>query len=201
MPDSIQIESNAAEVMEKFHRFPAAVQTGILNGLKRSLIVLEGKVKTSAGVKFRRGSAGLAGRVTSYARKADLMGVEAAIGFRKTKGFPYELSQEFGAKAAPGKAMAIPISGEAKALSYSGQGPRAFPRKLHLVKTGRSVVLMESGLDAFRSGAGITAGGLHYVLVKSIPPRLNFRQTVLSNIPQLSEDIVNAERTAWRDLN
>ncbi|MCE5257009.1 MAG: hypothetical protein LLF89_09215, partial [Spirochaetaceae bacterium] len=193
----IQIETNAAEIMQRFHQLPGAVQSGVLKGLKRSLIDLEGQIKRRSGVNFNRGASGLAGRIASYAKPASPFGVDAAIGFRKTKAFPYELAQEFGAKASPGKAMAIPISSEAKALSYAGRGPRDFPGGLTLIKGSKNAVLIK---DTKLVGGKMSGGEVQYVLVKSIPARLYFRRNVIAAIPEISRDIVEAEKESWRNL-
>lgn len=199
MSDGIQIDSNAVEIIQKFHKLPGAVQSGVLMGLKRSLINLEGQIKRRSGVNFNRGASGLAGRIASYAKPGAQYGVDAAIGFRKTKGFPYELAQEFGAKAGAGKAMAIPISAEAKALANAGQGPRAFPGGLTLVKGARNAGLIKKTKS---SGSRTSDEDVQYeyVLVKSIPARLYFMRNVTAAIPEISRDIVEAEREAWKKL-
>jgi len=153
-------------------------------------MLAEDRVRTNTKVKARRGAAGLMGRLTSYARPSVKWGVDAAIGFRKTRGFPYELSQEYGAKAKPGKAMAIPINREAKALSGRGGGPRDYPRELVLVKTKDKALLFPAGKR------GGTLSKPAYVLVKSIQPRLKFRENVTRSLPEISRQVVNATKKA-----
>jgi hypothetical protein len=123
------------------------------------------------------------GRLTTYARRDANFGVDAAIGFRKRSGFPYELSQEFGAKAKPGKAMAIPLTPKAKALS----SPRAFPGKLALVKANGKAFLVEQ-----RARSQV----FQYILVKSIPASLRFMESVKASLPDLSAEVVNGYNEA-----
>lgn len=173
----ISIDSNAQEILRKFEKFPESIQTGILNGLKRGLIVSRQRVVSGSGIKSRTGSAGLMGRLTTYARRDSHFGVDAAIGFRKRNGFPYELSQEFGAKAKPGKAMAIPLTPKAKQFS----SPRAFPSDLFIMKANGKAFLVEK-----RARSQV----LQYVLVKSIPASLHFMANVKASMPELSYEVV-----------
>jgi hypothetical protein len=183
--------------MERFRRLPKDVQTGVRNGLERGLLVAESRVRTGTGLKFRRGGAGLSGRLTSFVKTTSSGDVEGAIGFRKTRGFPYELAQEFGAKAKPGKSMAIPISPEAKAASNRGEGPWSFGGRLRLVKGLSKMLLIEDRYRAGGRGGGATVAlrtDLHYVLVKSIPARLRFRENVTAAIPYISEQVVKGTK-------
>lgn len=166
--DSATIETNARDLLRRFKHLPPRIQTGVLNGLKRGLLLAETRVRTASGVKARRGAAGLMGRVTSFARPSGA-GVDAAIGFRKTRGFPYELSQEFGAKAKPGKAMAIPITPQARRYA----SPRDFPGKLVIPRGRHVLALWRPRLKALEP---------QYILVKSIPPRLRFRENVMASL-------------------
>lgn len=180
----IQLDTNVREVLEKFHRLPGNMQVAVKRGLGRGLILIQERVITKTGVKWRRDNSGLRGRLTSHVETIKsgfgVMDVDGVIGFRKTKNFPYELSQELGAKAKPNKAMVIPVSDLAKQLSQRGKGPRDFPGGLFIPK-GKHV-LMESRI----SGA---VPVLHYILVKSIAPRLKFRETVWASGDVVSREI------------
>ena len=193
---TIQVDSNAAQLMMRLERMPERQRNGISRGLQRALLVTEDKVRRGTAVKFRRGGSGLAGRLTSYVRPAGETGIEAAIGFRKTRNFPYELSQEFGAKAKAGGAMSIPISPEAKALSARGQGPRAMGDRLVMIKGKARVLLVE---ERKRGSRGIGRTDIHWVLVKAIPARLKFRETVTGSIPMISEEIVKGWQEGIRN--
>jgi hypothetical protein len=120
--------------------------------------------------------------------------VDGVIGFRKSRLFPYELSQEYGAKARAGGAMAIPISHEAKGLSQRGISARDFPRKLF--RPEGTHVLAEKGGARWANQFGRGDGSLtiHYVLVKSIPPRLHFRENVTDNLDIVADEVI----AAWR---
>jgi hypothetical protein len=191
MADGIQLETKAQALIQRFEKLPGAERAAVVRGLKRGLLVTEDVVRQGSGVKFRRGSGGLAGRLTSYARPHSLWGVDGAIGFRKTRGFPYELSQETGAKAKPGKAMAIPVSAIAKRASERGMGPReAFPGKaLTLIKGARGAFLFETKLARSSRAQGLRTSILHYVLVKSIPARLGFKRSVIAALPMISDEV------------
>lgn len=194
MADRIEITSNAAQLARVFEKLPARVQIGVSNGLERALLVIETKIRqrcntTSPGsVKFAGARSGLSSRLTSYVERIPGMGLDGAIGFRRTSGFPYELSQEFGARAKPGKAMSIPVTDEARAVG----SPRNFPGKLTLVKGHHSVVLIrKQPRGTFQAGMGV-----QYVLVKSIPPRLGFRKTVTENTGLISDEMVTGANRA-----
>ncbi len=174
MPIRIQITAEQQQLAERFAALPEAVRTAYIRGLRRALLVTEGRVRQGADLQWRRGNAGLAGRLTSYARPGGATGIDAAIGFRATSGFPYELAQEFGARAKPGRAMAIPVTPAARRHSERGAGPRTFPGGLFFLKGPNAAVLAARGTKG-------TAAQVHYVLKKSIPPRLNFRRTVRQN--------------------
>lgn len=198
MSAGIQIDSNAAEILKGFHRLQPAAQTAVVKRVKGALLVVESKVRTGAGVRWQRGMAGLAGRLTSYSKAADERTMlDAAIGFRKYKGFPYELSQEYGAKASPGKAMAIPVTPKARAAG----SPRNFPGGLVLIKDTKNAVLV-SRAKKVKSLKDFQAGGeIQYVLVKSIKGRLGFRKTVLDNVSLLSEAIVEGYQDGMREAS
>lgn len=184
MSDIITLETNADELVQKFRNLPDTVRAGIHKRLRGALLVVETRIRTRnastgpSSVKFSGGRSGLSSRLTSFVRSNAEIGIEAAIGFRKTRGFPYELAQETGAKAKPGKAMAIPITPQARATG----SPRKFAFPLVLIKTAKSAILAEK--------LGGTKILPHYVLVKSIPPRLGFRRTVQDNAGYISEQIV-----------
>jgi hypothetical protein len=172
MPDAM----SANEVLRSFQKLPAEIQAGVLGKLRGALIVVQDRVRMWTRVKWRRGAGGLSGRLTSFAQKDSALGIDAAIGFRRRRGFPYELAQEIGARAKAGKAMAIPVSAKARRLSDAGVGPRSFPGKLFIPP--HTHVLAE----AYQRGAG--KGGIkaiHYSLVKSIPARLRFFYTAMRN--------------------
>ena len=172
---TITLSMPEQQVVRYFNRLPQAVQTGVIRGVRRAFLAIEDQVRRRANLSWRRGGAGLSGRLTSYARVGGgSLGLDAAIGFRKPRGFPYELSQEFGAKAKAGKAMAIPLDATARQLSDRGEGPRQYPGRLVMIKTPRNVLLFPMGKRNLRQAPA-------YVLVKSIPPRLHFMQNVIGN--------------------
>ena len=184
----ITVHVEAEGLMRRFDWLPATVQAGLMRGLRRELLLCEDAIRRNAELRFSGARAGLMSRLTSsVTRGRNAMGVEAVIGFRKTRGFPYELSQEFGAKAKPGKAMAIPVSDEARRASAVGRGPREMGTDLFMIKTGRNPVLAES------MGTRLIA---HYVLVKSIRPRLNFRLTVMAERGRILEGAAKEARAA-----
>ena len=190
MADNLTIQSNALEVLRKFDRLPNEIQTSVRKGFARGLLLVEEEVKRRADVRLTGARSGLASRLTSYVQvKVGDLAVDGVIGFRKTAGFPYELAQEFGAHARPGGAMAIPVSDEAKALASRGVSAKDFPRELFV--PGRTHVLAENlGLESFRSGNGMLT--VHYVLVKSIPPRLHFRESVEDNLDVVWREVMEA---------
>lgn len=194
----LQIETNAAALVMRFNRMPVNQQKGITKGLARGLLLAEDRVRRGTALKFRRGGSGLAGRLTSFARAEGRGDIEGAIGFRKTRNFPYELSQEYGAKAKGGKAMSIPISAEAKALSNRGLGPRDMGNRLTLIKGMGKALLIENRKRAGGRGGGANTHfrtDVHWVLVKSIPPRLKFRENVAASVPMISEEVMRG----WRE--
>jgi hypothetical protein len=176
-----EVTTNAAQIIRRFNALPSAMQGGIVRSVGRALLLTREKVRSNSQAKARRGARGLFGRLTSYAKPDRQIGLDAAIGFRRSKGFPYELSQEFGAHARPGKAMAIPLSYKAKRLSEGGVGPRGFPGKLFIPPNMH--VLAES----YKRGGGIKE--IHYALVKSIAPRLHFFRTLNAELANLSSAI------------
>lgn len=187
MVDEIRIESDAQQILERFERLPARVQGAVKRGLARALLLLEEDVKRGADVRFSGSRSGLASRLTSAVEThGERFAVDGVIGFRKTRGFPYELAQEFGARARAGGAMAIPISAEAKALGERGISAQNFPRKLFRPRRHR--VLVEAvGRDRIVT---------HYLFVKSIPPALHFRDSVLGNLARVSREVVKEYEAA-----
>jgi hypothetical protein len=183
MAEQIQLSTNAAKVLQTWRKLPASVQSGIAKSLGRRLLMLRDEVRTNADLTMTGARSGLASRITSFSRSAGKMGLDAAIGFRRTSGFPYELSQEFGARAKPGKAIAVPVSKEAKA---SG-GPLNMT-DLSLVKVGSRALLARA------SGSKLD---VHWVLVKRLRPRLNFRRTVTSAIPSISDAVERGAKEGW----
>ena len=199
MAEAFKVSSNAAQIVRRFSKYSPEVKRSVRQSLGRRLIIVEGRVQRKTGIKSRRGAAGLMGRLTSFAKTDPYLGIDAAIGFRKTKGFPYELAQEFGAHAKPGKAMAIPISPEAKRLSNRGVSARDFPRKLIMPRggfRGSKNILIE---PTFSKKAGIQTI-VHYVLVKKIAPRLNFRRTIFQSMQYISDGIVAGHKEALGKL-
>lgn len=178
MAGGLILDSNAAEIIAKFRKLPAAIQSGIVRSLGRTLILMRQDVRTNAQVKFTGGRSGLITRLTSYA-KAQGNSLDAAIGFRKTKGFPYELSQEFGATAKAGKAMVVPISPLAKSASQRGIGPRQLGIKLFIPQGSRFLAEAKKNMST-----------IHYVLIKGLKPRLNFMKTVTERMGRISEAVV-----------
>ena len=176
----IKLSNNADRIVKEWQRLSSRVRRGVELELRRELIRMEGRVKARSGVRFRRGAAGLGGRLTSFV-SADSQGLAGAIGFRKTRGFPYELAQEFGAKARAGHAMAIPVSAAAKRAKS--------PREMDLVmikRRGRPPLLIERRKG--KSGRWMKPI-VHWVLVKSIPPRLRFRETIYAHLHHSSRAI------------
>ena len=189
MGEMIQMSTNVSELLQKFWALPPEVRAGVRDGLAGALLDVEGRVKSNARLKWRRGNAGLAGRLTSYAKLTSDLGIEAAIGFRNTRGFPYELAQEFGAKARGGGAMAIPVTPMARRHSDRGGSPRNLPG-VKLIRLPNTHVLVETRKRA--------APKVHYVLVKSIPPRLRFRETVASRRFWIERGILDGARRGAR---
>ena len=184
----VNIQVEASDLLRRFDWLPADVQEGVMRGLRRELLLCEDAVRRNADLKFSGARSGLMSRLTSsVSRGRNRMGVEAVIGFRKTRVFPYELSQEFGAKAKPGGAMAVPVSDEARRASALGRGPRQMGTALFIIKTSRSAILAET------VGTRIVT---HYVLVKSIRPRLNFRRTVMAERGRILDGAVKEARAA-----
>lgn len=190
MSDAIQIDSNARELIADLAKQPGAVQRGVVRAVGAELLALRTKVIQGASLKWRRGNAGLAGRITSYSKMDGDIGFSAAIGFRKTKGFPYELAQETGAKAKPGKAMAIPVTNAARAAG----SPRAFPGVLFIPRGTHVLAKAKVG----KKGTGGVAFEVQYVLVKSIPARLGFRKTIAANTDGISGAVVRGWKEGWR---
>ena len=188
--DDLKIESNAQEILARFHKLPESVQTAVLAGVKRGLILIDTDIRTKTRVKASGARSGLMSRLTNYAKKSGDLGVDAAIGFRKPRHFPYEYSQEYGAKAKPGKAMAIPVTPEARAMSQRGKGPREFPRKL----------FMPPGYHILAEATGKATLMIQYILVKSIPPRLDFGKITVAGISKVWKEVVEEENRAFRAL-
>lgn len=182
MADDVQIRVEADAILRRFERMPAEQRQAVRRGLAIGMLAMESQVRIRTGVKSRRGGAGLMGRLTSHVLTLSPASVDGVIGFRKRRGFPYEYAQEEGAKAKPGKAMAVPVTPEARAVSERGAGPRAFPRRLFIPEGTH--VLAETQNDRARTLI------VHYVLMKSIPPRLRFRQTVQEETPAVLRQIV-----------
>jgi hypothetical protein len=192
----MEITSDAEKVLARFARLSPAMQTGIKRRLKGALLLTETAVIQGAKLKWRRGAAGLQGRLTSYVtgggssgiardehgrfltgvKADDSFALDAAIGFRKTRGFPYELSQEFGAKAKPGKAIAIPLTKEAA----QHKSPREMGGLVMIKRLGKAPLLVEE------RGTKVIA---HWVLVKRLLPRLHFRASVIRALPMISDAI------------
>ena len=184
------IVSNAQTVLAAWRTYPRAMQQAALRGLVRGLLLAEQTVRAGASLRFSGSRAGLLSRLTSYSATTPRGGLYGVIGFRRTRGFPYELSQEFGAKAKAGGAMAIPVSREAKLLGQRNVTARDFPRPLF--RPPNTHVLAESGRHKWANqfGRGDSEFQVHYVLVKSISPRLNFRNSVIASIDTIANQVV-----------
>jgi len=181
MADAFTIQSNAADILRRFERLPNEVQGAVKRGFSRGLLLVEEEVKRRADLRLTGSRSGLASRLTSHVLVGGKAAVDGIIGFRNTRGFPYEMAQEYGATARAGGAMAIPISDEAKMLSQRGISAKDFPRKLFSRRTSR--FLMEA--------VGGHALILHYIFVKSIPPRLHFRDSVEDNTDLVMREVVD----------
>lgn len=194
MAENTRLETNAQELIDRFGKLLPAVQKGVQKGLHRALRDLEDNVRSRSEIIRNSNNSGLAGRLTSYARAVGAAGsfgsIEGAIGFRKTRGFPYELAQEFGAKAKPGGAMTIPVSAAAKRWSDSGGSARNFPQKLFIPP--HMHVLVEGYKRKGMSGIKT----VHYVLVKSIRARLGFMKIVIAGIPMIGDEVVKSAEEA-----
>jgi hypothetical protein len=189
MVEKLQISSNAEELIAKYRRLPVVVRGCIRRGLAGALLRTEDYVRRGTRVTWRRGAGGLSGRLSSFAREGGRYGIDAAIGFRKTAGFPYELAQEFGAKAKPGKAMVIPLTPEAKRSS----GPRSMQGLFVLRTVGGTAFLARS------QGKRKAKLVMHWLLVKRIPtmgkaPPLEFRKMVRENVPEIEKGIIGGAR-------
>jgi len=184
LSDNVQIEfgPEVSRVLRVFKGLSDATKAGIVAGATRGLLLAETRVRTRSGVKFSGAGKGLSNRLTSYARVHD-DDIDGAIGFRKTRQFDYVLSQEFGAKAKAGKAMVVPISPEAKAASMRGVGPRERGIELALVKSVGGKPLLIS-----RVGRKVS---IEYLLIKSLKPKLKFRENVAASVPDLEREIFN----------
>jgi len=183
----ISLSSNADRILRKLERAPKHIQEGVVRGCAMGLIELETEVRTKTWIKPRRGAAGLMGRLTSYAQLR-FGQLDAAIGFRRTTGFPYELAQEFGAQAKKGRAMSIPVTAAARRAG----SPRDFPQQL-IRLPGTRVLVAKTGKRTERL---VT----HYVLTTAIKPRLRFRANVTAGIPHLSLRIEQGAKQKLKDL-
>ena len=186
----IDIVSNATDLARRYRDLPERVRTGVQKGLKRGLLLLEDDVRANADLRFTGGRSGLLSRLVSFTELGPgAVGISGVIGFRKTRNFPYEMSQEFGAKAKPGGAMAIPVSDEARALSQRGVSARDFPRHLFIpgAAAAAEASLSKSAVLAETQGNTLF---VHYVLVKSIPPRLHFRDTIAKGTRMVAEEVM-----------
>lgn len=195
MADKLYITSNAANLLRTFDALPKNLREGVRKGLKRALILLEDIVKRRADLKFSGARSGLASRLTSYVETGGALAIDGVIGFRKTAHFPYELSQEYGAKAQAGKSMVVPVSPQAKALAARGQGPRDMAGVKLFVPRGTHVLAENKGVASFRSGAGLLE--VHYILIKSLRPRLHFRDNVTDNLDVVSREIEAGGKAAF----
>ena len=194
MSDGLFITSDAAKLMKEFADLPKHLQEAVRKGLKRALLLIEDAVRRRADVKFAGSRAGLSSRLTSYVEVGGALAIDGVIGFRKTAHFPYEMSQEFGAKAAPGKAMVVPVSAKAKALSARGQGPRDMAGVTLFIPKGTHVLAEQKNLKSFRRGGHILE--IHYILIKSLRPRLHFRENVIDNLDIVGREIISGVKEA-----
>lgn len=191
MADRLYITSNAANILRAFDALPKNLQEGVRKGLKRALLLLEDIVKRRADLKFAGSRSGLASRLTSDVETGGALVIDGVIGFRKTAHFPYELSQEYGAQAKPGGAMVVPVSPQAKALAARGQGPRDMagvklfrPKNTHV-------------LAAFIPGRKSVGIEVQYILIKTLRPRLHFRENVMDNLDLVSREVEGGAAEAF----
>ncbi|GEM_PF-1941937 len=183
-------------VLNRFSKLEGVMQVALVKGSRRGLLLLEDRVRTGTGIRARSGAAGLMGRLTSFAGKDSSGELDAAIGFRRTNGFPYELSQEYGAKAKPGKAMAIPISREARRV----QSPRDM-EDLVLIQGPSAAILGEKKLTRGSNQHSEKFNLIpHFVLVKSIPARLRFRENVGRGLPLFFREVIKENDKALEAL-
>lgn len=198
MADGVTLGTNAEKILRKFERLPKKLQSGVRKGIKRGLLITESRVLQGADLTFSGSRSGLASRLTSAVELGNgAIGIDGVIGFRKAQGFPYELSQEYGARAKSGGAMAIPVSPEARAARERGISAGDFPADMFIPK-GTHVLAEDLGLASFRAGGGMFK--IHYVLVKSIPPRLNFRKSVRESFWEIGKQVVKGMKEAKRDV-
>ena len=187
----VRLDTNAEQILARFARLPQALREAVARGLKRGLLLIEERVRSGTSLSWRRGRGGLLGRLSSYVATNAGWWIEGAIGFRKTAGFPYELAQEEGARPKNAKALAIPITPEARRVG----SPRQFPRRLFVPKGTH--VLAETLYSRARGIRGFVRDLVpHYVLVSSIPPRLRFRENVLAGLPMISREVAEAAEGA-----
>ena len=184
MSDGFFIDSDAAKLLREFSALPKHLQEAVRKGLKRALLLLEDIVKRRADVKFAGARAGLVSRLTSYVETGGELAIDGMIGFRKYKHFPYELSQEFGATAKPGKSMVVPVSPQAKALAARGQGPKDMAGVKLFVPKNTHV------LSAYIPGRKSIGIEVQYILIKSLRPRLHFRENVMDNLDIVGREII-----------
>lgn len=185
MPDGVEISSNAATILRRFAHLPLEVRGAVRKGLARALLLIEDRVRSNTRIRPRHGASGLLGRLTSHVKVGGPLGIDGVIGFRKTAGFPYEYAQEFGAHARKGRAMAIPITAEARRAG----SPRKMEGLFRPKGTNVLVRTITRGQRELRSE-------LHWVLVAAIPPRLRFRETVLSSLGLVSREVEAAGKDA-----
>jgi hypothetical protein len=206
MSDRLYITSNAANILRAFDALPKNLQTGVSKGLRRALLLLEDIVKRRADVKFAGARSGLVSRLTSYVETGGALAIDGVIGFRKTAHFPYELSQEYGAQAKPGKSMVIPVSPEAKALAARGLGPKDMAGVKLFIPKGKHVLVAEvqrarlgrSSTGRYTSERVTTASvEVQYILIKSLRPRLHFRENVMDNLDVVSREVEGGMKEAF----
>jgi len=183
MADTFTIGSNAAQLLRRYNRLPGDVQRGIARGMKRGLLLAEDHVRRNTKIRARHGMAGLMGRLTSDVEIGGPLGIDGVIGFRKTRGFPYELAQEYGARARPGGAMTMPLTAEARRAG----SPRAM--------AGLFVLKGQPYLAEKTGPRTITR---HWRFLKKIEPRLFFRQSVRESLPRIGQEIVKDAEKATR---
>jgi hypothetical protein len=152
---------------------------------------VEDDVRSNAELKFTGGRSGMLSRLTSFVELGPgVIGISGVIGFRRTRNFPYELSQEYGAQAKAGGAMAIPVSDEARSLSERGISAKDFPRALFIpgASSIEEAQLARGGVLAESTGRGTLM--VHYVLVKRIRPRLHFRDTLIKSQDMVAREVL-----------
>jgi hypothetical protein len=186
----LHIESDAWKLLREFSALPKHLQEAVQKGLKRALILLEELVRRRADLKFAGSRSGLSSRLTSYVEAGGALVIDGVIGFRKSAHFPYELSHEYGAMAKAGGAMVVPVSAQAKALSARGLGPKDMAGVKLFIPRGGHV------LAAYIPGSKSIGIQVQYILIKTLRPRLHFRENVMDNLDIVENEVIGDVKEA-----